>query len=65
MSRTFGNFVQTVLSKLVENHQWDDPYASMSPQYDPDGEILNFLLDAYQKDMATAVAAYHLDNKPA
>ena len=69
----FGDFVQRVLCKLVTDHHWDDPYASLSPQYDSSGEILNMLFKAYQEknqindtisDVKTWIAsvAFFIDN---
>ena len=61
MQDSFGQFVQVVLGKLVDNHQWDDPYGSMSPQYDPDAKILNVLFKGWNEKSATAVVAYRID----
>lgn len=61
MPETFGQYVQVVLEKLVTNHQWDDPYGSLAPQSDPDGKILNALLNGWQQKMATAILAMLID----
>lgn len=44
----FGQFLQAVLSHLVEDNGWDDPYAAISPAYDPDGKIVQSIYDAYK-----------------
>jgi len=61
MQESFGEFAQVVLRKLVENHQWDDPYGAMSPANDPEGKIFNILLKGWNEKAATAVVAYRIN----
>ena len=59
--RNFGEFVQVVMQKLVDNHQIDDPYATMAPATDPDANILNCLAKGWSEKAATAVVALYID----
>lgn len=44
---SFGHYMQEVLSKLVWEQIWDDPYAALTPGHDPSGERLNILFRNY------------------
>jgi hypothetical protein len=39
----FGDFFQEVMSDLVSHHGWDDPYGTITPQYNPDGSLLDLI----------------------
>ena len=39
----FGDFFQEVMSDLVSRHAWDDPYGTITPQYNPDGSLLDLI----------------------
>ncbi len=57
MKRTFGQFVQVVLRKVVDNHQINDPILHLSPDNDPEGQIFDLLLESWQKEGTTAIVA--------
>lgn len=43
----FGDFFQEVMSDLVSHHGWDDPYGTLTPQYDPEGKLLDLIHQHY------------------
>ena len=55
---SFGEYFQEVMHYLVMNHKWDDPYASITPMFDPEGRWLNRVFDAYNECTDTKLVAF-------
>ena len=58
--RSFGDYSQEVMSLMVQHHDIDDPYASITPQYDPKGERLTSLYLAFLSNRHPTEAASSL-----
>lgn len=53
----FGDFFQEVMSDLVDRHGWDDPYGTVTPQYDPEGKLLDIIHQHYHLGSDSGYAA--------
>lgn len=54
-TKSFGNYAQTVLHLLI-GQGYDNPYESMTPQYDPDGKIFDALHLCWEMGLEPEIA---------
>lgn len=57
----FGDYFQWVMSKLMETHNWDDPYDAISPSYDDGAGIISAILSGYLRGTPYVELAAQID----